>query len=122
MELVKKIRQAEAQAQEIIKQAKAGAAEEAEDGRENRRRLLAEAEQKRKKAIEAAVAAAQSQGIAEVEKLKTQAGEKQQHLRDKAAGKMSPAVAKVVDYLSGLRQGLSVSARPSLDGRPDEKG
>jgi vacuolar-type H+-ATPase subunit H len=101
MELVKKIRQTEAQAQEIIKQAKAGAAEEAEDGRENRRRLLAEAEQKRKKAIEAAVAAAQSQGLAEVEKLKTQAGKKQRQLREKATARMTSAVTKVMDYLKG---------------------
>ena len=48
MELIKKIRQAEAQAQEIIEQAKAGAAGKTEDGRKNRRRLLAEAEQERK--------------------------------------------------------------------------
>ena len=112
MELIKKIRQAEAQAQEIIEQAKAGAAGKTEDGRKNRRRLLAEAEQERKKVIEAAVAAAQSQGLAEIEKLKTQAGGKQQQLRDKAAGKMAPAATKVMDYLSGLRQGL----------RPDERG
>jgi V/A-type H+-transporting ATPase subunit G/H len=101
MELIKKIRQAEAQAQEIIEQAKAGTAGKTEDGRKNRRRLLAEAEQERKKVIEAAVAAAQSQSLAEIEKLKTQAGEKQQQLRDKAAGKMAPAATKVMDYLRG---------------------
>jgi vacuolar-type H+-ATPase subunit H len=101
MELVKKIRQTEAQAQKIIEQAKAGAVEKAEDGRKNRNRLLAEAEQARKKAIEAAVAAAQSQGIAEAEKLKTQAGKKQQQLREKATAKMDLAVKKVMDYLKG---------------------
>ena len=77
MELIKKIKQTEAQAQEIIERAKAEAAGKTEDGRKNQRRLLAEAEQERKKAIESAVAAAQSQGLAEVEELKTQAGEKQ---------------------------------------------
>lgn len=101
MELIKKIKQAEAQAQEIIEQAKGESARGVEEGRANRRRLLAEAEQERKKAIETAVAAAQLQGHAEIEKLKTQAGEKQRHLRDKAAGKMAPAVAKVMDYLKG---------------------
>jgi vacuolar-type H+-ATPase subunit H len=101
MELVKKIRQTEEQARKIIEQAKVEAAGQAEQGRDNRRRLLAEAKQKRRKAIEAAVAAAQSQGLAEIEKLKTQAGKKQQQLRDKAASKMSPAVAKVMDYLKG---------------------
>ena len=101
MELIKKIKQAEAQAQEIIEQAKAEAAGQTEEGRKNRRRLLAEAEQQRKKAIEAAVAAAQSQGLAEIEKLKTQAEKKQQQLRDRVAGKMAPAVTKVMDHLRG---------------------
>lgn len=101
MELVKKIRQAEEQARGIVEQAKAEAAKQAEDGRKNRSQLLAEAEQVRKKAIEAAVAAAQSQGIAEVEKLKTQAEKKQQQLREKAVGKMAPAVKKVMEYLKG---------------------
>jgi V/A-type H+-transporting ATPase subunit G/H len=101
MELIKKIKQAETQAQEIIEQAKAESASGAEEGRKNRRRLLAEAEQERKKVIEAAVAAAQLQGLAEIEKLKTQAGEKQRQLRDKSASKMAPAAAKVIDYLRG---------------------
>ena len=101
MELVKKIRQTEAQAQEIIKQAKVEAAGGVEDGRKNRRRLLAEAEQKRKKAIEAAGASAQSQGLAEIEKLKSQAGKKQRQLREKATAKMTSAATKVMDYLKG---------------------
>jgi vacuolar-type H+-ATPase subunit H len=67
MELVKKIRQTEEQARKIVEQAKAEEARQTEEGRENRRRLLAEAEQQRKKAIETAVAAAQSQGLVEVE-------------------------------------------------------
>jgi V/A-type H+-transporting ATPase subunit G/H len=101
MELIKKIKQAEAQAQEIIEQAKADAVKQSEEGRKNRLRLLAEAEQQRKKAIEAAVTAAQSQGLAEVEKLKAQAEKKQQLLREKTSGKMGPAVKKVMDYLRG---------------------
>ena len=101
MELVKKIRQAEEQAQGIIERTKAAAAEKAEEGRKNRRRLLTEAEQQRKKAIEDAVAKARSQGLAEAEKLKAQAGTKQQQLREKAAGKMTPAVKKVMEYLKG---------------------
>jgi V/A-type H+-transporting ATPase subunit G/H len=101
MELVKKIRQTETQAQEIIERAKAEAAKQAEDGRKNRHQLLTEAEQQRKKAIEAAVAAAQSQGLAEIEKLKAQAGKKKQQLRDKAVGKMVAAVEKVMESLRG---------------------
>jgi vacuolar-type H+-ATPase subunit H len=101
MELVKKIRQAEEQAREIIEKAKAAAAEQAGEGGKNRRQLLAEAEQQRKKAIEDAVDAARSQGLAEAEKLKTEAGKKQQQLREKAAGKMAPAAKKVMEYLKG---------------------
>jgi vacuolar-type H+-ATPase subunit H len=101
MELVKKIRQAEEQAREIIEKAKADAAEQAEEERKNRRQLLTEAEQQRKKAIEDAVGVARSQGAAEAEKLKAKAEKKQQQLREKAAGRMIPAVKKVMEYLKG---------------------
>lgn len=101
MELIKKIRQSEAQAQEIIEQAKADAAAHAEQGRENRLEALAQAEQERKKAIEAAVAAAEKEGLAEIENLKTQAGKNHQQLREKIDSKMAKAVAKVTDYLRG---------------------
>jgi len=99
MELIRKIKQTEAQAQEIIKQAKADAAAQAEQGRENRLEVLAQAEQERKKAAEAAVAAAEKQGLAEIENLKTQAGTQRQQLRDKANGEIAKAAAKVVNYL-----------------------
>ena len=99
MELIKKIKHAETQAQEIIEQAGAQAAGQAETGRQNRRQALDEAERERKKAIEAAVAAAQSQGLAEIENLKSQAEKKRHQLREKTSGKMAPAAAKVMDYL-----------------------
>ena len=101
MELIKKIKQAEAQAQEIIEQAKAQIARRAEEGRQNQVETLAEAERERKKAIEAAVAAAQSQGLAEIDNLKAQAERDRQELRDKVKAKMAGAVAKVMDYLRG---------------------
>ena len=100
MELIKKIKQAETEAQEIIEKANADAAKQAEKGRANRLRILAEAEQERKEAIEAAVATAQSQGLAETEQLKAQAETRHQELRDKAADKMAGAVTKVMEYLS----------------------
>lgn len=101
MELIKKIKEAETQAQQIIAEAKAHASGQAENSQHNRRQTLAEAEQKRKKTIEAAVAAAQSQAIAEVENLKSQAEKQQQHLRKSTNGKMEGAIAKVMDYLRG---------------------
>ena len=99
MELIKKIKQAEAQAQEIIEQAKAQAATQAEEAQHHRRQLLEQAEQQRKRATEAAVAAAQSQGRVEVENLKAQAEKSRQELRDKARSKMATAIARVMDYL-----------------------
>ncbi len=101
MELIKKIKQSEAQAQEIIEQAKVEAAKQAEKGRENRLEAMTEAEQQRKEATEAAIAEAQSQGSAEVERLKAQAEDQRRQLRDKTANKMATAAAKVMDYLRG---------------------
>lgn len=101
MELIKKIKQSEAQAHEIIEQAKAEAVRQAEKGRDNRLAAMAEAEQQRKQATEAAIAAAQSQGSAEVEELKTQAKDQRRQLREKTANKMATAAEKVMDYLRG---------------------
>jgi len=99
MELIKKIKQSEAQARQIIDQAKADAAKQAEMGRQNRQQDLAKAEQERTKATEAAVAAAQKEAAAEVDNLKAKAENERQQLRDKANTKMPPAVAKVMEYL-----------------------
>ncbi len=101
MELIKKIKQSEAQAQEIIEHAKAQAVKQAEKGRENQLATMTEAEQQRKKAPDSAVAAAQSQGRAEVEQLKTQAEDQRRQLCDKTANKMATAAEKVMDYLRG---------------------
>jgi vacuolar-type H+-ATPase subunit H len=101
MELIKKIKHTEAQAQEIIEQAKAHAAQQAERGRTSRLKASEEADRQRKKTVEDAVAAAQTQGLAEVEKLKTQAEKERQQLREKTAGRIAPAAAKVMDYLRG---------------------
>ncbi len=101
MELIKRIKQAEAEAQEIIEQAKAQIARRAEEGRQKRAESLEEAERERKKAIEAAVAVAQSEGLAEIENLKSQAERDRRELRDKVNSKMAGAVAKVMDYLEG---------------------
>ncbi len=99
MELIKKIKQAETQALQIIEKAKADTAARAEENRDNRIQALAQAEQERKKAVEAAVSKARSQGLEETEKLKAQAQGQRQELRDKTAGKMAAAAAKITDYL-----------------------
>ena len=101
MELIKKIKDTEAQAQEIIDRAKADAVIASREGREKRLAALAEAEQQRKKAIESALAAAKADGLAEANKLKDQAHKDRRRLRQKAEGKIDAAVAKVMDYLKG---------------------
>ena len=101
MELIKKIKQAEAQAQEIIEQAKTAAAAQAEKGRENQLKALEQAEQQRKKTIEDAVAAARTQALAEDENLKAQAEKNRRKLHDKANAKINKIAAKVIDYLKG---------------------
>jgi V/A-type H+-transporting ATPase subunit G/H len=99
MELIKKIKQSEEQARQIIEQAKADAAKQAEVARKKRQQALAKAEQERKKTIEAAVAAAQKEATAEVEKLKEKAGNDRRQLRDNVKDKMAQAVGKVTDYV-----------------------
>ncbi len=101
MELIKKIKEAEAQAQEIIDRAKADAVRMAEEGRKRRLAALGEAEQQRKKAIASVVAAAKSDGLAEAQKLKEQARKGRQRLRQKAEGKITAAAARVMGYLKG---------------------
>ena len=99
MELLKKIKQAEAQAEEIVEQARTYAAEEAEKGRLSRLESLAEAEQQRKKTTEAAVARAKSEGLAEAGGLKAEAEKNCRQLRDKTESKMAKAATDVMDYL-----------------------
>ena len=101
MDLIKKIKEAEAQAREIVEQARAQTASQAEAGRMRRQESLTQAEQDRKKAIEAAVSAAEIEGLAETDKLKAQAEKNRQRLGDKTAGKMAGAAEKVMDYLRG---------------------
>jgi vacuolar-type H+-ATPase subunit H len=101
MDLIRKIKQAEVQAQQIIEQAKSEAAGKSEQFRQNRSKLLAEAEQQRKRAIEAAVSAAESDALSQVKELQSQAEKQRRKLREKAGGKTATATAKVIEYLRG---------------------
>jgi vacuolar-type H+-ATPase subunit H len=101
MELIKKIKQSESEAREIIEKAKAEALKQAEAGRESRLAAMTEAEHQRKQATEAAIAEARSQANAEVENIKAQAEDQRRQLRDKTADRMTTAAAKVMDYLRG---------------------
>jgi len=101
MELIKKIKETERQAQEIIEKAKADAAGRAEKICQDQHLASEQAERERKKAVEAAVGEAQSQGLQQAEKLKARAEKDRRQLRDKATAKMPAAVARIMDYLKG---------------------
>ncbi len=101
MELIKRIKEAETEAQQIIEKAKTDAAAQAEQGHKSRIQALEEAEQQRKKIIEESIAAAKTEALAEVEKLKARAEKDRHQLRDKANAKIDKAIAKVMDLLKG---------------------
>jgi len=61
MELIKKIKQAETEAQVLIEQARTEAAGQADQARQQRRQRQEEAQSRRKKAVEAAVAQARTE-------------------------------------------------------------
>jgi V/A-type H+-transporting ATPase subunit G/H len=99
MELIKKIKEAETEAQRIIEQAKKDATESAQNARQAEQQALEQAESDRKKTIESAIAAGQKQGQAEAAGLKVEGQNQREELRDKAKTKMNAAVASVMEYL-----------------------
>ena len=101
MELIKRIKQAEAEAQEIIENAKIETTKQAQDAQDQQQQDLEEAEQQRKKAIEQAVNAAVAEAVVKTEQLNAQAEDTRQQLRRSATDKAPGAVAKVMDYLKG---------------------
>ena len=99
MELIKQIKESEAQAQQIIERAKANSVESAEQDKASRLQAMEQAQKERKDAIAAAAAKAESQGLSEVQQLKAQAEENRKKLHQKVDGKMAAAVAKVMGYI-----------------------
>jgi len=104
MELIKKVKQAEQQAQQIIEDAKAESTKQAEQSQEHRCQLMEEAEQNRKKTISEAVNQAEVQAQQEAESLRAQAEKQRQELHNKVGSKIGGAAAKVMDYLQGKNQ------------------
>ncbi|MFC1677479.1 hypothetical protein ACFL3G_10515 [Planctomycetota bacterium] len=101
MELIKRIKEAETQAQEIIEQAKTHAAQQVEQSHKDRLSKLEQAQQQRRLAIDTAVDNAQKQGFEQAEKLKAKAEKDREQLRKNVGSKMANATAKVMDYLKG---------------------
>ncbi|MBN1795487.1 MAG: hypothetical protein JW804_02330 [Sedimentisphaerales bacterium] len=112
MELIKKIKDAEKQAAEIISNARANSAKQAEEFRKVKAEKLEHAQAERKKAIDEAVAEAEAEGKKEAKKLQSEAEQQRQQLSEKVSPKIPSAVNKVMEYLSGYGSSL----------RRDEKG
>jgi len=101
MELIKKIKETETQAQQIKDNAKAEAVQRVEEFQQRKRQSLDDAEQQRKKAIETAVAEAKTEGLEQAGQLKAQAKKDRQQLHDTTNSRINAAVASVMDYLKG---------------------
>ena len=101
MEIIKRIKESEKQAQEIVAQAKAQVILKAETDKKTRQGIIDVAANQRRQAIADAEEAASQQGVGETEQLKTQAKEARQQLRSSTEGKISSAADKVVSSLKG---------------------
>jgi F0F1-type ATP synthase membrane subunit b/b' len=99
MELIKQIKEAEAQAKEIVEQAKVDAAAIGEDSRARQAEQMDIAREERKQAIERAVGEAEAAGQSEVEGLKAQAAEEKQQLQAGARARIDSCAGRVMDYL-----------------------
>lgn len=101
MELIKKIKDAETKAQQIIAQAKKDTADSAEQWGQQKCQSLEQAEQERRKTIDKAVLDAQKQGQADIEQLKKTAENQRQELKKTTVAKIDSSVDKVVNYVKG---------------------
>ena len=99
MELIKQIKEEEAQAKEIIEQAKLDAATIGDSARRRQVELTVAAQTERRQAIERAVTEAEAAGQGEVESLKAKAAEEKQQLHANTGAKIDQCVGRVVDYL-----------------------
>ena len=99
MELIKQIKQAEAQAKEIVEQARSATAKIAEQTREKQVQMLAAAEAERKEAIKSAVNRAEQTGAGEIESLKKQSAEQIGQVEQNAQAKLEGCAVKVLEHL-----------------------
>jgi len=97
MELVKKIKETERQAQEIIQQAKRDAARRADEWKEKKSQMLAYAEAERRKTIEENIAKARREADEEIKSLKGAQESKRQELQNKASARKEATVRKILE-------------------------
>ena len=112
MELIKKIKQAEAEAQEIVEKAKSRAVEIAEESRKARAAAQADGRAGSSSGrLMRRVAEAKKQGQAEAADLKAQAETERGKLRQDTESKIDAAVETVVNYLKGLSMAIVKMAK-----------
>ena len=97
MELIKQIKQAEAESKQIIEQAKAESAQMIAASAAKGIQEIKEAGLKRNEIIEKVVNDAKAQGMAQAQQLKTQAEQTLEALRNKANERSESAVAKIAE-------------------------
>ena len=102
MELIKRIKEAEKQAKDIVDQARTDAVAIAEETRRQTVVLDTRSQEDRRKAIEASVNSAQQQGQGQVETLVAEGQQQIQAATDAAAAKMDQCVDRVMNELKNL--------------------
>ncbi len=101
MELIKKIKETEKQAQEIIDQAKADVLKKAASNKKAYQQSMDEAVVARRQAIADAEASAERQGLADVKELNSKAAASRNTLRSSTQSKIDSAANNVVQSLKG---------------------
>lgn len=102
MELIKQIKQAEAESKQIVEQAKAESTQILAATAAERSKKLEQAGLERNEIIKKAVSLAKTQGLAEAEQLKATAERALKDLRENAAKKSNSVVAKIVEAVNSV--------------------
>jgi len=101
MDLIKKIRQAERQAREVVEKASTEAAEMDAEFQRRRTQLREDASRQRQQAIESAVAEGEKEAGEKIKHLEAAAEKDRRKLRQKTGERRSAAVSKITDYIKG---------------------
>ena len=102
MEIIKQIKAAESQVKEVIEQAKSDAIKIAEGFAAKREQTTAAAADKRRGAIDAAIADAEVAGKGQVDELMAEGSAHRKQMQESAKGKVGSAVNKVVETVKAI--------------------
>ena len=102
MELIKQIKDAEANAKQIVEQAKTEAVRIAEEARKGQDAKQKDAQDQRRDAVAASIVQAEQSGQSQVEELKQQGTQHVTQLKSQVGGKMDGCVDKVIQHLNNI--------------------